>query len=101
MDCFICGTENGGPAYPNEVCRDCDHRAVDENGDEPWEGWPPGKEPKSEDGVIHMAPDTGANPVFIDGRKCWRRYRFGGWITMADEHDCDSIEEFYEVHKMI
>jgi hypothetical protein len=45
-----------------------------------------------------MEPDTGINPGFIDGQKAWRRYRFGGWVTMVDEHDCDSLEEFYEAH---
>jgi hypothetical protein len=98
MDCPICGTSVGESTYPNLVCDDCDQRAVSAEGEEPWEGYPPGEEPETTEGAVKPAPDHGENPVFIDGQKCWRRYRFGGWVTMADDHDCDSIEEFYEKH---
>jgi hypothetical protein len=100
MDCPICGGKGGGTSgsYPNVVCDECDERAVNEVGEGPWHGWPPSEKPESDDDVIQMPPDDGENPVFIDGQKCWRRYRFGGWVTMMDEHDYDSLEEFYEKH---
>ena len=103
MSCPICGGEDGGnhPTYPNLVCEECDRRAVNAEGDEPWYGWRPENEPDSEDGVIKVPPDQGENPVYIDGQKCWRRYRFGGWVTMLDKDDCGSIEEFYETHNML
>jgi hypothetical protein len=100
MTCPVCGGEVEGDTdtYVNLVCDFCDERAVNRDGEEPWHGWPPGEEPESEDETIRMAPDRGENPVFIDGEKCWRRYRFGGWVTMVDNHNCDSLEEFYEAH---
>jgi hypothetical protein len=105
MVCPICGGEGGEPSDepPNSVCDECDRRAVSERGAEPWHGWPPGErpDPDPDDDVIQLPPDAGENPVFIDGQKCWRRYRFGGWVTWVDEHDCDSLEEFYEKHDMI
>lgn len=104
MTCTICGSDDGGglsDTYMNLVCDDCDRRAVNADGEEPWHGWPPGAEPGSEDETIRMPPDRGENPVFIDGQKCWRRYRFGGWVTMKDDHDCDTLEEFYEAHGML
>lgn len=84
--CPICGDEPpyiDTSAYPYEICSDCDERAVNEDGEEPY----------------HESPgDGGDNPVYVDGEKCWRRYRFGGWKTMKDMHDCDSLDEFYEKH---
>lgn len=84
--CPICGDE---PAYidfstyPYEVCSDCDKKAVNEDGQKAR------SDPKG---------DWGDNPVYVDGEKCWRRYRFGGWVTMKDMHDCESLEEFYQKH---
>lgn len=104
MACPICGDETvENEGVPRVVCDDCDDRAVAVRGAdgetaEPWHGWPPGTEPESEPGVVTLPPDRGENPVFVDGHKCWRRYRFGGWVTWLDEHDCDSLEAFYEAH---
>lgn len=78
MGCPICGETVGKSIYPNQVCDNCDYRLVNENGDEPWYGWPSDGEPQSEEGTIQMATDRGENPVFINSKKCGRRYRFGG-----------------------
>lgn len=98
MECPICGTDmgKGESSYPNRVCNICDLRAVNEEGEEPWHGRPPDE--KSEELTTYVPSNSGENPVFIDGQKCWRRYRFGGWVTMVDEQDCESLERFYETH---
>ena len=67
--------------YPGLVCRTCDRRAVNSEGST-----------AQMDGF----DDDGDNPVFIDSLKCWRRYRFGGFATMLDPYDCDTLEEFYD-----
>lgn len=105
LRCSICGVPatdaQSLPAnYANPVCDACDRLAVNEAGSEPWHGWPPGEEPDRNTDAIHLAPDAGENPVYILGVKCWRRYRFGGWITRRDAFDCDTLEEFRDKHRI-
>ena len=88
--CSICGQIVANPSfarnYPGYVCRRCEARAVNERGERPHD---------------ESMYDGGDNPVFIDGIKCWRRYRYGGYITMRDYHDCGGIVEFYEKHEIL
>lgn len=70
--------------YANLVCEDCDSKAVTRHGPED---------------RTRPADETQGNPVYIDGQKCWRRYRFGGYITRLDEYDCDSVREFQQKHR--
>lgn len=85
VNCAICNQALPDPDfarnYPNLVCRACDARALNAAG-----------EPAS----FESMHDYDDNPVFIDGNKCWRRYRFGGHITMRDEFDCADLGEFYD-----
>lgn len=90
LPCSICGKDLPDPMfsknYPNFVCRECGERAVNSQGNSP----------------EHISQaDHGENPVFIDGKKCWRRYRYGGYITMLDDMDCQDIGEFYNRHDWI
>lgn len=87
--------------YPNLVCRVCDQRAVDANGDEATHGrayTEKLREQSDSPAEINHEAGRGDNPVFIDGYKCWRRYK-GGFITRVDQFDCDSIREFRETHR--
>lgn len=102
--CCICGVVDVSSDYPNMVCRECDSRALNKDtkkarhcGEYP-DFIRGAKEHLNKTGALFLPPDDGDNPVFIDGIKCWRRYRFGGWVTMRDNYDCNSLEEFYEKH---
>jgi hypothetical protein len=85
--CAICGVLLEDPQfasnYPNLVCEACQWRAVNARGRAPRH---------------NSMAESGDNPVYIDGIKCWRRYRFGGYITMRDDDDCTDVFAFYELH---
>jgi len=102
MSCSICrdGPLRTHGEIPAEICDDCDQRAVNKSGDTPWHGYPPEKRPDEDQPTVEP-PDDGENPVFIDGHKCWRRYRFGGWKTFLDHYDCDTLDEFYIRHGLL
>lgn len=106
-ECAICGGElelvAGGmtKSYPNLVCWECDQRAVNEWGEEPKTGAVYREQVKAESEnpeEVSVSSDSGENPVFIDGKKCWRRYRFGGHVTQVDEFDCENLIEFNKNH---
>lgn len=86
--CAICRSEfekytGNARKKPNLVCRQCDQKAVTEDGKDPTAGPHDGQ---------------GDRLVYINGHKCWRRIRFGTFFTHKDGHDCDDIDEFYELH---
>ena len=95
LRCGICGA---GDTEATAVCDDCDERAVHRHGDPARHGSTSLDRDLDSDAGIAVDPDTGDNPAFIDGQKCWRRYRFGGWVTMVDDHGPESLEEFYRAH---
>lgn len=103
MPCPLCrdGPMRPRGEFPVEVCEECDQRAVNADGETPWTGYPPDKQSAVDESTSVEPPDDGENPVFIDGHKCWRRYRFGGWITFLDHYDCDTLNEFYVRHGLM
>lgn len=103
MSCPLCrdGPMRPRGEFPVRVCEECDQRAVNADGETPWTGYPPEKQAEIDESSNVAPPDNGENPVFIDGHKCWRRYRFGGWITFLDHYDCDTINEFYVRHGLM
>ncbi len=113
--CSNCGglLEEQFRPYLWAVCASCDGRAITFRGT-PAKGILTDMEPPPAEGVRAeenedgsatyvvsrpaapmMLDDDGPNPVFVDGKQCWRRYRFGGWITMLDPFNCKSLGEFY------
>jgi len=105
IHCSICGERfEMYPSYlaieyPFLVCQQCDSVAVIETGEKPEHGnkYLDQDSVIEKDGkkMIRMDPDVGDNPVYIDGEKCWRLYKFGGWITQRDPFDYDTADEFF------
>lgn len=65
-------------SYLGMVCNGCDSRALNSAG-----------------APAYSYLDAGDNAVFIDGLRCWRRYRHGGYITMWDEFESASEQASY------
>jgi len=95
MKCSICKQNISDEflQYNNIVCLECDKKALCKDDNKAKHMIHKIKSPTMSD---YLEIDDGDNPVYIEGLKCWRRYKFGGWVTMLDPYDCDSIEEFYK-----
>lgn len=109
--CFICSRNEAPMSYANAICRRCDERATGIRGEPTWHSSgrliDPTRPPFER--VIHegrrtlhvnvdLMADEGANPVFVEGLQCWRRYRFGGWVAMADPESHTTLDSFYGHH---
>lgn len=74
INCCICKTlfpnQDFAKYYQGIVCRDCETRSLNIDGKPP---------------LFNSINDSGENPIFIDGIRCIRRYRFGGFISMVEE----------------
>ena len=90
--CSICAEpiSDGLSSYPNAVCKVCGRRALNSEG-KPARHYSEivvkSDDSKGKPRVVIVSDDDGDNPVFIDGIKCRRRYRFGGWVTMRDKEN--------------
>lgn len=82
--CAICGAALTEPHsnYPRAVCPACDARALNAQGE-------PARHitqtVPADEAHRYAFTDDGDNPVFIDGIRCTRRYKFGGWVSMRDD----------------
>jgi len=86
--CRICNAPHEDQEFAENynnllVCGHCESRALTASNDEPFHD---------------SGEDDGDNPLFIDGIKVWRRYKFSGYITLFDEHDCENVMDFYHKH---
>ncbi len=83
--CRICNAPHEDQEFAENynnllICKECESRARTADNNEPFH---------------NGGADDGDNPLFINGVKVWRRYRFGGFITLFDENDCKDVMEFY------
>jgi hypothetical protein len=83
--CNICGHEPVSDDFPRLVCPRCDALALNDAAS-------PAR--TSADG------SGGDNPVYIDGRQCWRHYYAGGYVTMLDVDNCRDLDQFCRVNKL-
>jgi len=77
--CSTCGREPVGDDHPNLICPRCDALALNDAAR-----------------PAEVAPDraSGDDPVYVDGKQCWRRFHQGGWVTMLDADNCRDYPEF-------
>jgi len=82
------------PPIPNPVCRDCATTATTTTGDpiDPPPTAPEASEPPA------TVPDSGPNPVVVDGVTCWRVGTGDRWQLARDAVGCDSARAFLRRH---
>jgi hypothetical protein len=83
--CSVCGQTPVGEEFPRLVCRRCDAMAFND-----------AARPAAarEDGA------GGDNPVYVEGRQCWRLYDLGGWVTILDIDNCRDVYDFCRRNKL-
>jgi len=82
------------PPIPNPVCRDCATTATTTAGD-------PIDPPPTPDGASELpatVPESGPNPVVVDGFTCWRVGTDEQWQLARDAVGCDSVRAFLRRH---
>ena len=81
--CSICGGEwEALYVYGDSVCENCDARSVAGS-----DTLLPGK--------IHEQGYPQSSPVYVDGIRVWRRFKFGWWLTRRGSA---SMDQFYFNH---
>ena len=83
--CSICGREPVGEDFPRVVCPRCDALALNDAARPP---------------EVAVDGSSGDNPVFVEGRQCWRHYALGGWVTMLDPDQCRDFHEFCQRNEL-
>ena len=81
------------PPIPNPVCQDCATTATTADGTP--------IDPPPTDSAADLqptAPESGANPVFVDGITCWRIGTAERWQLARDALGCDSATAFLRRH---
>ncbi len=78
--CSICGSAPVPGDFPLQVCRGCAAMALDD---------------AARPAQVNQDGTAGDNPVYIDGRQCWRYFQAGGgYVTLLDTQNCRDYEEF-------
>ena len=78
QNCAICGASlEAHVHYPGSICWYCDGRA--------------GTGPETVALPSAWTGDLMTNPVYVDGVKCWRRYRMGGQLTIVATTEMDRV----------
>lgn len=83
--CSICQQTPVGDEYPGRVCKRCDALAFND---------------AARPAAVSPDGNSGDNPVYIDGRQCWRIYGHGGYVTMLDGFNCRDLDEFCRRNKL-
>lgn len=78
--CSICGMSPVSGDLPLLVCRRCATMAFND---------------AARPAQVNEEGTAGDNPVYIDGRQCWRYFQAGGgYVTMLDTQNCRDYDEF-------